>query len=83
MIVKRILLAALLAVGLATPTFALQCESDMLAIDAALEKNPRLSASLLAEVKTLLANGETQHYRGQHGRAIRTLAKAREILGIK
>ena len=82
-IVKRILLAALLAAGLATPAFAFQCEDDMLAVDAALAKNPRLSASLLTEIKTLLATGEGQHSSGQHGQAIRTLAKAKEILGIK
>ena len=80
---NRILLAALLAVGLATPAFAFQCEDNMLAVDAALAKNPQLSASLLAEVKTLLAKGETQHSSGQHGQAIRTLAKAKDILGIK
>ncbi len=82
-IIKRILLAALLAAGLATPAFAFQCEDDMLAVDAALAKSPRLSASLLAEVKTLRAKGEWQHSSGQHGGAIRTLAKAKEILGIK
>ena len=82
-IVKRTLLAALLAAGLATPAFAFQCEDDMLAVDAALARNPRLPASLLAEVKTLLAKGEGQHSSGQHGQAIRTLAKAKEILGIK
>ncbi len=80
---NRILLAALLAVGLATPAFAFQCEDNMSAVDAALAKNPQLSASLLAEVKTLLAKGETQHSSGQHGQAIRTLAKAKDILGIK
>ncbi len=80
---KLILLAALLAAGLATPAFALQCESDIAAIDAALTRNPQLSASLLAEVKTLLSNGERQHSNGQHGRAIRTLAEAKEILGIR
>ncbi len=80
---KRLLLAALLAAGLATPAVAFQCESDSLAIDAALARNPQLSASLLAEVKALLAKGERQHSSGQHGRAIGTLAKAKEILGIK
>ncbi len=80
---KPILLAALLAAGLATPAFAFQCESDIAAIDAALARTPQLSASLLAEVKALLANGERQHSSGRHGRAIRTLAKAKEILGIK
>ncbi len=80
---KRILLAALLATGLATPALAFQCESDIAAIDAALTRNPQLSASLLTEVKVLLANGERQHSSGRHGRAIETLAKARGILGIK
>ncbi len=80
---KRILLAALLAAGLATPAFAFQCESDIVAIDAALARNPQLSASPLAEVKALLVKGERQHSGGQHGRAIRTLAKAKEILGIR
>ncbi len=80
---KSILLAALLAAGLATPAFAFQCESDIVAVDAALARTPQLSASLSAEVKALLATGERQHSSGQHGRAIKTLAKAKEILGIK
>ena len=80
---KRILLVALLAAGLATPAFAFQCESDIAAVDAALARNPQLSASLSAEVKALLAEGERQHSSGRHGRAIRTLAKAKGILGIK
>ncbi len=80
---KSILLAALLAAGLATPALAFQCESDIVAVDAALTRTPQLSASLSAEVKALLATGERQHSSGQHGRAIKTLAKAKEILGIK
>ena len=80
---KRIFLAALLATGLATPAFAFQCESDSGAIDAALARAPQLSASLSAEVKALLVKGERQHSSGQHVRAVRTLAKAKEILGIK
>ncbi len=80
---RRILLAALLTAGLATPSFAFQCESDSAAIDAALAKNPSLSASRLAEVKTLLAEGEKLHDGGRHSAAVRTLAKAKEILGVK
>ncbi len=42
---KRIILAAALTIGLASPAFASHCPKDMTEIDAALAKDPQ-SASL-------------------------------------
>ncbi|MFQ5776182.1 MAG: hypothetical protein ACE5GS_16815 [Kiloniellaceae bacterium] len=80
---KRLVLAAALTAGLAAPAFAFHCPVDMGKIDAALAKNPQLSAEQLAKVKKLRAEGENQHNSGQHSTAVKTLAEAMEILGIK
>ena len=68
---KRIAIAAILTAFLAGPALAGQCPVDMKKIDAA-----------LAEVTALRAQGETQHKGGQHGASVKTLAKAKDILGI-
>ncbi len=85
----RIHLTALLAAGLlaagllaAAPVFAFHCPADMAAIDAALAKNPKLSAREMAEVKKLRAEGEALHKAGKHQNSIDTLAKAKKILKI-
>jgi hypothetical protein len=54
----------------------------MKAIDAALAKSPQISAAQLAEVTKLRAEGGAQHKSGQHGASVKTLAKAKEVLGI-
>ncbi|MFI4922824.1 MAG: hypothetical protein ACHP6J_03845 [Burkholderiales bacterium] len=51
-------------------------------IDEALAANPQLSASQLADVKKLRAEGETLHKAGKHQEALDTLAKAMAILKI-
>ncbi len=79
---KRIALAAILTAVLAGPALAGQCPKDMKKIDAALAANPQISAGQMTEVKALRAQGETEHKGGQHGASIKTLAKAKEILGI-
>ena len=80
----RIHLTALLVAGLlaAAPAFAFHCPQDMAAIDAALAKNPKLSAPEAAEVKKLRAEGETLHKAGKHQESVDTLAKAKKILKI-
>jgi hypothetical protein len=80
---KHIILAAALTIGLASPAFAFHCPKDMAEIDAALAKDPQLSAEQLAEVKERRAEGEVLHNGGKHQEAVDTLAKAMEILGIE
>ena len=79
---KRILIAAALSVGLASPALAFHCPKDMAEIDAALAKSPALSADQLAEVTKLRAEGEALHKAGKHQESVDTLAKAKEILGL-
>ncbi|MCL4799536.1 MAG: hypothetical protein KJ025_08110 [Burkholderiales bacterium] len=73
--------AALLA--LSPGAFAFHCPADMKKIDAALAKNPKLSAAQMAEVKKLRADGEALHKAGKHQESVDTLAKAMQILDIK
>ena len=51
-------------------------------IDAALAKNPQLSAAQMEEVKKLRAQGEALHKAGKHQESVDTLAKAMQILKI-
>lgn len=62
---------------------AFHCPADMAKIDAALAKQPKLSAQQLAEVKKYRADGETLHKAGKHQESVDTLAKAMKILDIK
>jgi hypothetical protein len=74
---------SVLLLGLfATSALAFHCPSDMKKIDAALAKNPSLSAEQAAEVKKLRADGEALHNSGKHQEAVDTLAKAMKLLGI-
>ncbi|MCU0870354.1 MAG: hypothetical protein MUF30_12300 [Burkholderiales bacterium] len=58
------------------------CPMDMKAIDAALAKNPSLSATDLAEVKKLRADGEALHKAGKHAESVESLGKAMKLLGL-
>lgn len=78
----KILLAAA-ALTLSSAAFAFHCPADMKKIDEALAKNPRLSATEMAEVKKLRAEGEALHKAGNHQASVDTLAKAMKILNIK
>jgi hypothetical protein len=62
--------------------FAFHCPADMKKIDAALAKNPKLSANQMAEVKKLRADGEVLHKAGKHQESVDTLGKAMKMLGI-
>ncbi len=79
---KRIAIAAILTAVLAGPALAGQCPVDIKKIDAALGASPQISATQMTEVTKLRAEGATQHKSGQHGASVKTLAKAKEILGI-
>ncbi len=65
-----------------TGAYAFHCPADMKKIDAALAKNPNLSAAQMAEVKKYRAEGETLHQAGKHQQSVDTLAKAMKLLGI-
>ncbi len=79
---KRIAIAAILTAVLVGPALAGQCPVDVKKIDAALGASPQISAAQMTEVKKLRDEGEKQHKGGQHGASVKTLAKAKEILGI-
>ncbi len=79
---KRIVLAAALGLA-ASAALAFHCPTDMKKIDAALAKNPKLSAEQLAQVKKYRAEGEAFHKAGKHQDSVDTLAKAMAILDIK
>lgn len=78
--------SAILAAGLALASgaaFAFHCPADMKKIDAALSKNPKLTADQLNEVKKQRAEGEALHKAGKHQESVDTLAKAMKTLDIK
>ena len=79
---KRITLLAALVLASAS-AFAFHCPADMKKIDAALAKNPTLSAQQAADVKKFRADGEALHKAGKHQASVDTLAKAMAILGVK
>jgi hypothetical protein len=76
---KSLIAVAALA---AAPAFAFHCPQDMAKIDAALAKNPQLSAADMAEVKKLRAEGEALHKAGKHQESVDTLAKAMKLVKI-
>lgn len=81
---KALQLIVALSFSLAAGTAAaFHCPQDMKQIDAALAKDPKLSADQMAEVKRLRAEGETLHKAGKHQASVDTLAKAMKILGIQ
>ena len=76
-------LAAVAALGLATPAFASQCPADIKKIDAALQsdKGKMLSDEQRKEVMELRDKGEELHEAGKHKESVETLGKAKEMLG--
>ena len=79
---KRIALALVIALSAST-ALAFHCPADMAKIDAALAKNPQLSAEQMAQVKKLRAEGEALHKSGKHQDSVDTLAKAMKLLNIQ
>ena len=76
---KRLFLAAVLAVFVATPALAFHCPADVKAIDAALGKMS-LPAAKMTEVKALRDTGEALHKAGKHKESTDALAKAMRML---
>ncbi len=79
---KRSLALAVAMVFASGTAFAMHCPKDMKAIDAALAKNPKLTAAQMKEVKDARAKGEELHKAGKHQESVDTLAKAMKILKI-
>ena len=78
----RSLIVALALAFASSTAFASSCPKHMKAIDAALAKDPKLSAEQKADVKKYRADGEKLHKEGKHSESMETLAKAEKILGI-
>ena len=79
---RKSLIIAALVFGFATPAFASQCPNDMKAINTAME-TANLSADDKAKVEKWLKNGEERHEAGNHEKAVRTLGKAKVLLGLQ
>jgi hypothetical protein len=79
---KKTILGFALALASAS-AFAFHCPKDMKKIDAAMAKNPSLSAQQMADVKKYRADGEALHKAGNHQASVDTLAKAMKILNIQ
>ena len=79
---QRIILSLALTLASAS-AFAFHCPADMKKIDAAMAKNPALSAQQMSEVKKYRADGEALHKAGKHQESVDTLAKAMKILSIQ
>jgi len=80
---KTRFIVAVAAMLVSTTAFAFHCPADMQKIDAAMAKNPKLTAEQAADVKKYRAEGETLHKAGKHQESVDTLAKAMKILDIK
>lgn len=80
---KAILAVAVAGLFAAQGALAFHCPADMAKIDAALAKNPQLSAAQLDEVKKQRAEGEVLHKAGKHQESVDTLAKAMKTLNIQ
>ena len=79
---KQVVIAAAFALA-SSAAMAFHCPADMKKIDDALAKNPKLTATQMADVKKMRAEGETLHKAGKHQESVDTLAKAMKILDIK
>jgi len=77
---KRVALLAVLAL-FSSLAMAFTCPKLMKQVDAALP-SAKLSASQMAEVKKLRADGEAFHKAGKHSDSEAALKKAKGILGI-
>lgn len=77
---KRVALLTVLAL-FSSLAMAFSCPKLMKQVDAALP-SAKLSASQMAEVKKLRADGEAFHKAGKHNESEAALKKAKGILGI-
>jgi hypothetical protein len=79
----RLFVAAIGFMFVASNAFAFHCPKEMKKIDDVLAAKPNITAEQLAEVKSLLAEGETLHKQGKHQESLDTLGKAEKILNIQ
>jgi hypothetical protein len=80
--IRVLVLAASLAFA-GGAAHAFHCPADMKKIDAAMAKNPSLSAAQLTEVKKYRAEGEALHKAGKHKESEEVLGKAMKTLGVQ
>ena len=74
-------LAVIAIGGFSLPAQAGQCPVDMKKIDAVIS-SASLDTDQMSMVKELREKGEALHKSGQHKDAVKTLAKAKKILGV-
>ena len=78
---KKLILAALLAGGLAVPAFANQCPGLMAKIEEAL-KTTAVDDATKARITALYEKGEAEHAAGDHAASVADLNQALKLLGM-
>ncbi len=76
----RTLGALIVLTLLASPVQAFQCPTDVKKIDAAMAASPDITGELKGQIMKLRNKGESQHKKGDHAEAVKTLAKAKKLL---
>ena len=79
---KRLVLAAVLALAAAAPAYAASCPRHMADIDRVIQ-TANVDAAKKQEAMNLRASGEAKHKAGQHAASVADLTKAKGLLGIK
>ena len=74
---RKLLVAAIVVFGFASPALAGHCPKDVKLIDAALAQTGN------AEAKSLRDKGDALHKSGSHGDSLAALHEAMKILNIK
>jgi hypothetical protein len=78
---KKLLLAAALTLGLASPAFANMCPTLMLKIDAAM-KTATVDDATKAQIMALYKKGKAEHEAGNHAASMTDLNAALKLLGM-
>ena len=78
---KKVTLAALLLVALASPAFANHCPMDMKKIEAAM-KTTMADDATKKKVMDLYNKGKAEHEAGDHASSMKDLGEAMKLLGI-
>jgi len=80
---RIVITGAALWFALTGATFTHDCNGDMATIDREFAASRGLTVTQRAEVMARRAYGEEMHLADKHEKAVTTLAKAKEILGVK
>ena len=78
---KKIVLASVIALGLASPALANHCPMDMKKIEAAM-KTTMADEATKKKVMELYNKGKTEHESGNHEASMKDLGDAMKLLGI-